>query len=68
MLTKFVQAAVLGQHLPKLNLFKEPALSQVFKYGLGVEKIKALKSEKEDVTVKQKTNFSANHVLSRVYQ
>ena len=31
-LTKFVQAAVLGQHLPKLNLFKDPSLSQVRKY------------------------------------
>ena len=65
-LTKFVQAAVLGQHLPKLNLFKDPALSQVFKYGLGIEKIKTVKSEKEDVRVKEKTNLSANHVLSRV--
>ena len=27
-LTKFFQAAVLGQHFPKLNLFKDPALSQ----------------------------------------
>ena len=67
-LTKFVQAAVLGQHLPKLNLFKDPALSQVFKYGLGVEKVKIVKSEKEHVTVKGNANFSANHVLSRVYQ
>ena len=30
-LTKFVQASVLGNHLPKLNLFKDSSLSQVFK-------------------------------------
>ena len=68
LLTKFVQAAVLGQHLPKLNLFKDPALSQVFKYGFGVEKAKIVKSEKEAATVKGNANDSANHVLSRVYQ
>ena len=30
-LTKFVQASVLGNHLPKLNLFRDSSLSQVFK-------------------------------------
>ena len=39
-LTKFVQASVLGQHLPKLNLFKDHSLSQVFKFCAGIEKIK----------------------------
>ena len=29
-LPKFVQASVLGQHLPKLNFFKDHSLSQVF--------------------------------------
>ena len=67
-LTKFVQAAVLVQHLPKLKLFKDPALSQVFKYGLGVEKIKTVKSKKDEFNDKQETNLGANHVLSRVYQ
>ena len=53
-LTKFVQAAVLGQHLPKLNLFKDPALSQAFKYGLGVEMVKTVKSKEKDVNVKER--------------
>ena len=39
-LTKFVQASVSGQHLPKLNLLKDHSLSQVFKYCSGVEKVK----------------------------
>ena len=39
-LTKFAQASVLGQHLPKLNLFKDHSLSQVFKYCSGAEKVK----------------------------
>ena len=30
-LTKFVQSSVLGNHLPKLNLFKDSSLTQVFK-------------------------------------
>ena len=30
-LTKFVQSSVLGNHLPKLNLFKDSSLAQVFK-------------------------------------
>ena len=47
---------------------QNPALSHVFKYGLGVEKIKTLKPEKEDIIVKEKTNFSANRALSRGYQ
>ena len=38
-LTKFVQASVLGNHLPKLNLFKDPSVSQVFKVSSGVVKI-----------------------------
>ena len=67
-LTKFVQAAVLGQHLQKLNLFEDPSLSQVFKYGLGMETVKTVESEKEDVTVKGNANFCANHAPSRVYQ
>ena len=67
-LTKFVQAAVLGQHLPKLNLFNDPALSQVLKYGLGVEKIKTVKSRNEEFNDKKETSLSANHVLSRVCQ
>ena len=41
-LTKFAQASVLGQHLPKLNLFKDHSLSQVFKFCAGVEKLKAV--------------------------
>ena len=60
-LTKFVQAAVLGQHLPKLNLFKA-SLSEVHKYCSGVEKIKAVKLVKEDVCNR------AHAVLSKVYQ
>ena len=46
---KSVQAAFLGQYLPTLYLFKDPALSQVFKYGLGVEKIKTVKSSKHEL-------------------
>ena len=47
-LTKFVQASVLGNHLPKLNLFKDHSLSQVFKVGSGVAKIMtAQKSHRE---------------------
>ena len=30
-LTKFVQSSVLGNHLPKLNLFKDSSVTQVFK-------------------------------------
>ena len=41
-LTKFVQASALGQHLPKLNLFKDHSLSQVFKFCAGAEKLKAI--------------------------
>ena len=39
-LTKFVQTSVLGQHLPKLNVFRDQSLSQVFKFCAGIEKIK----------------------------
>ena len=39
-LTKFAQASALGQHLPKLNLFKDHSLSQVFKFCSSVEKVK----------------------------
>ena len=52
----------LGQHLPKLNLFKDPGLSQVHKYCSGAEKIKKVKLVKEDVS---------NHAhadLSKAYQ
>ena len=38
--TKFVQASVLGQHLPKLHLFNDHSLSRVFKYCSGVETVK----------------------------
>ena len=34
MLTEFVQAAALGQHLLKFNLFKDPHLSQVRSYSM----------------------------------
>ena len=51
-LTRCVQAAILGQHIPRLHLFKDPALSQVCK-GLGVEGIKTFKSKKEDSIVKE---------------
>ena len=47
-LTKFVQAAVLGQHLPRLNLFKDSCLSQVNKYCSSVERLNAIKHFKED--------------------
>ena len=35
--TKFVQASALGNHLPKLNLFKDSSLSQVFKVSSVVQ-------------------------------
>ena len=46
-LTKFVQAAVLGQHLPKFNLSKDSSLLQAFKYCSGVEKIKTDSQSRE---------------------
>ena len=36
-LTKFVQSSALGNHLPKLNLFKDSSLSQVFKVSSTVQ-------------------------------
>ena len=41
-LTKFVQASILGQHFPKFNLFKDHSLSRLFKVCAGVEKLKAV--------------------------
>ena len=58
-LTKFVQTAVLGQHLPKFNLFKDSSLSQVRKYCAGVEKIKAVRLLKEDIS-----KFAVNNKFS----
>ena len=61
-LTKFVQAAVLGQHRPKLNLFKDSHLFQVHKYCSVVEKLNAVKYVKADQACR------AHAVLSKVYQ
>ena len=61
-LTEFAQAAVLGQHLPKPNLFKDRSLSQVHRYCSGVEKIKTVKRLKEGV------NNYAHALLSKAYQ
>ena len=44
-LTKFVQASVLGNHLPKLNLFKHPSLSQVFKVS-SIVRVHGLRSHR----------------------
>ena len=63
-LTKFVQASVLGQHLPKLNLFKDHSLSQVFKYCSGVEKVKIV--DKNHAAVKEA--HCSDQRLAKLYQ
>ena len=47
-LTMLVQFAVLGQHLPKLNLFKDPHLSQGHSSSLGVNQLNGVKHVKDD--------------------
>ena len=44
-LTKFVQASVLGNHLPKLNLFRVSSLSQVFKVS-SIVRVHGLQSHR----------------------
>ena len=44
-LTKFVQASVLGNHLPKLNLFRDSSLSQVFKVS-SIVRVHGLQSHR----------------------
>ena len=63
-LTRFVQAAVLGQHLPKLNLVKDHSLSQVFKYCSGVEKVKI--ADKDHAAIKRA--HCSDQRLARLYQ
>ena len=58
-LTKFVEAATLGQRLPKLNPFRDSRVSQVHKYCSGVEKLNAIKYVKA---------CRAHAVLSKVNQ
>ena len=58
-LTKFVQAAVLGQHLPKFKFFKDPALLQVLEYGLGVEKSRQSSQGRKSSKTKRMVIFTA---------
>ena len=58
-LTKFVQASVLGNHLPKLNLFRDSAVSQVFKVSCIV-RVHGLQSHRESQVADQR--------LSRLHQ
>ena len=63
-LTKFVQASVLGQHLPKLNLFKDHTLSQIFKICAVVEKLKAVHKSPRAV----KEAHCSDQRLARLHQ
>ena len=59
-LTKFVQAPVLGNHLPKLNLFKDPSLSQVCKFSSV--------GQAADLHKERKECQAADQRLSRLHQ
>ena len=59
-LTKFVQASVLGNHLPKLNLFKDSSLSQVFKVSSAV-RVHGLQSHVEDQRLERLHQVCAQH-------
>ena len=62
-LSKFVQAAVLGPHLPKRNIFRDPRLSQVSQYSCtGQSKIKQVSSNQINVAPR------AHDIISSVYQ
>ena len=58
-LTKLVQASVLGNHLPKLNLFRDSAVSQVFKVS-SIVRVHGLQSHRESQVADQR--------LSRLHQ
>ena len=58
-LTKFVQASVLGNHLPKLNLFGDSAVSQVVKVS-SIVHVHGLQSHRESQVADQR--------LSRLHQ
>ena len=62
-LRKFVQASVLGNHIPKLNLFKDHSLSQVFKVGSGVAKITSVQGSHRAV----RESHDKDQRLARLY-
>ena len=47
-LTTFVQAAVLGQHLPKLKLFKDSCLLTGIRMSAGVKKLNVTQNIRDD--------------------
>ena len=63
-LTKFVQSPVLGNHLPKLNLFKDSSLSQVFKVSSDVVSITPVQGHHRDL----RRSHVDDQRLARLYQ
>ena len=63
-LTKFVQSSVLGNHLPKLNLFKDSSLTQVFKVSSDVVGITPVQGFHRD----HRGSHVDDQRLARLYQ
>ena len=63
-LTKFVQASVLGNHLPKLSLFKDSSLSQVFKFSSAVQVQDFHRDHRASQSSRSKTSTTTSSVRS----